>query len=169
MNEAQFKSCIMPLHRYLFAYALSILSDESDAADCIQETMTKLWENRSRLEQLDNVEAYATVTVRNIAVSTLSRRRRRFDRFSDPPPDLADSNPDPVEAFENKEDIRTVSKMLSQLPENQRKVVIMSAVSGLSNSEIKKATGLSDDNVRVLLSRGRKKLRQLFSNFTKDG
>lgn len=131
--------------------------------------MTKLWENRSRLEQLDNVEAYATVTVRNIAVSTLSRRRRRYDRFSDPPPDLADSNPNPVESFENREDIRAVSKMLSRLPENQRKVVVMSAVSGLSNSEIKKATGLSDDNVRVLLSRGRKKLRQLFSNFTKDG
>ncbi len=39
----------------------------------------------------------------------------------------------------------------------------MSAVGGLTNSEIKDATGLTDDNVRVLLSRGRKKLRQLFS------
>lgn len=159
----------MPLHKYLFAYALSILSDESDAADCIQEALTKLWENRSRLEQLENVEAYATVTVRNIAVSTLSRRRRRYDRFSEPPPDMVDSNPGPAEVFENREEVKAVSRMLSQLPENQRKVVVMSAVSGLSNNEIKKATGLSDDNVRVLLSRGRKKLRQLFSNFTKDG
>lgn len=169
MNEAQFRSCIMPLHKYLFAYALSILSDESDAADCIQEALTKLWENRHKLEKLDNIKAYATVTVRNIAISTLSRQRRRYDRFSDPPPDMADFSPGPAESLENREQLHVVSKMLSQLPENQRKIMVMSAVSGLSNNEIKQATGLSDDNVRVLLSRGRKKLRQLFSNIIKDG
>ncbi|MDE6768460.1 MAG: RNA polymerase subunit sigma-70, partial [Muribaculaceae bacterium] len=48
-------------------------------------------------------------------------------------------------------------------------VVMLSAVSGLSNNEIQEVTGLSDDNVRVLLSRGRKKLKQLFANFLKDG
>jgi len=57
--------------------------------------------------------------------------------------------------------------MIDMLPENQRRVVMLSGIAGLSNSEIKKATGLSDDNVRVLLSRGRKKLRELFSRVNK--
>lgn len=55
-----------------------------------------------------------------------------------------------------------MAELLKRLPENQRTVVVMSAVTGLSNSEISQATGLSAENVRVLLSRGRKKLRELF-------
>ena len=169
MNEAQFRIRIMPLHKRLFAYALSILGDESDAADCMQETMTKLWEHRSKIEKIDNIEAYALTTVRNLAVNAISRRRRLHDRFSEPPPDLTDLTPNPVETMENRENLRAVSAMLHTLPENQRKVVVLSAVSGLSNNEIREVTGLSDDNVRVLLSRGRKKLKQLFANFLKDG
>lgn len=165
MNEAQFKIRIIPLHKRLFAYALSILRDESDAADCMQETMTKLWEHRSKIENVDNIEAYALTTVRNVAINFLSRNRRKLDRFSEPPPDLSDSVPGPAETMEQRENLKVISAMLHTLPDNQRKVLIMSAVTGLSNTEIRQATGLSDDNVRVLLSRGRKKLKQLFSNF----
>lgn len=163
MNEKQFKGYIMPLHKTLFAYALAILHDESDAADCLQDAFTKLWENRSRLEEVDNIAAYATVTVRHMALSMASRSRHSVSSFGDDPPDIADSSPSPDEEAEGKDNLAAVTKCLKALPENQRKVVMMSAVTGLSNSEISSATGLSDDNVRVLLSRGRKKIRQLFS------
>jgi len=167
MNEKQFKGCIMPLHKTLYTYALAILRDESDAADCLQDAFTKLWENRQRLEKVDNVAAYATVTVRHIALSMVSRKRRPVTVFGDDPPDVADTSPSPVAAIEGKDNLQTVAELLRILPDNQRKVVMMSAVTGLSNSEISSATGLSDDNVRVLLSRGRKKIRQLFSLHTK--
>jgi len=152
MNEKRFKSCVMPLHKTLYAYSFAILGDENDAADCLQEAMTKLWENRRRLDEISNLEAYATVTVKHIALSMASRRQRLASAFGDDLPDIVDSAPTPDALTEGRE-----------LPENQRKVVVMSAVGGLTNSEIKDATGLTDDNVRVLLSRGRKKLRQLFS------
>lgn len=167
MNEKQFKGYIMPLHKTLYAYALAILRDESDAADCLQDAFTKLWENRKRLEEVDNVAAYATVTVRHIALSMVSRTKRPITAFGDDPPDVADPAPTPAAAIEGKDNLQTVADLLMRLPENQRKVVMMSAVTGLSNSEISSATGLSDDNVRVLLSRGRKRIRQLFSLHTK--
>jgi RNA polymerase sigma factor, sigma-70 family len=167
MNEKQFKGYIMPLHKTLYAYALAILRDESDAADCLQDAFTKLWENRKRLEEVDNVAAYATVTVRHIALSMASRTKRPVTVFGDDPPDVADPSPTPAAAIEGKDNLQTVAELLAKLPENQRKVVMMSAVTGLSNSEISSATGLSDDNVRVLLSRGRKRIRQLFSLHTK--
>ena len=163
MNESQFKSCIMPLHKSLFAYALAILHEESDAADCLQDALTKLWENRSRLKEVDNPAAYATVTVKHLAISMAARKQALTDLYGDSPPVVADSGPTPAQAFENREDLACVRDLLGQLPDNQRRVVTLSAVAGLSNSEIREATGLSDDNVRVLLSRGRKKLKQLFS------
>ncbi len=153
----------MPLHKSLFAYALAILHEESDAADCLQDALTKLWENRSRLKEVDNPAAYATVTVKHLAISMAARKQALTDPYGDSPPVVADSGPTPAQAFENREDLACVRDLLGQLPDNQRRVVTLSAVAGLSNSEIREATGLSDDNVRVLLSRGRKKLKQLFS------
>jgi RNA polymerase sigma-70 factor (ECF subfamily) len=167
MDEKRFKSCIMPLHKTLYAYALSILQDESDAADCMQDAFTRLWENRNRLEEISNVAAYATVTVRNIALSMASKPHRRMTVFGDDPPDIPDTGRNPGEKTEERENIQELRRMIDMLPENQRRVVMLSGIAGLSNSEIKKATGLSDDNVRVLLSRGRKKLRELFSRVNK--
>ena len=163
MNETRFKNCVMPLHKTLYAYALTILKDESDAQDCIQEAFTRLWENRHRLENIDNVSAYATVTVKNIALPMVSRSRNSFSPFGDDPPDIADSGASPAIITEDRDNVRQVAKLLRDLPDNQRRVITLSTMAGFSTAEIKEATGLSEDNVRVLLSRGRKKLRDLFS------
>lgn len=163
MNETRFKNCILPLHKTLYAYALSILRDESDAEDCLQEAMSRLWENRARLKKVENVAAYATVTVKNIAISMANRSRNTVAFFGDDPPEIPDYTPDPAKHTEDKDNIRNMTELLKNLPENQRRVISLSGVSGLSNSEIKEVTGFSDENIRVLLSRGRKKLRELFS------
>lgn len=164
MNESRFKDCVMPLHKLLYAYALTILHDESDAEDCIQEAMTRLWENRDRLDKVDNVSAYATVTVRNIALTMSSKARYAVTTFGDDPPDLSDSSPSPAKIVEGKDDIRKMNLLIRGLPVNQRKVLTLSSIAGLSTAEIHQATGLSEDNVRVLISRARKKLRTLFYN-----
>jgi len=163
MNDIRFKNCVMPLHKTLYAYALTILRDESDAQDCIQDAFTRLWENRDRLGKIDNIGAYAMVTVKNIALTMLSRSRNAFSPYGDDPPDIPDSGASPANITEARDDVRQMARLLRELPDNQRKVITLSTMAGLSTSEIKEATGLSEDNVRVLLSRGRKKLRDLFS------
>lgn len=158
----------MPLHKQLFAYALSLLKNESDASDCLQEALTRLWEKRGQLDKVDNPEAYATVTVRNVAITFLARRRRMTDNQPESPPDASDLDPDPLERIFLKEKLEVVNKIIKTLPDNQRKVVMLSSLSGLSNNEIKQVTGLSDDNVRVILSRGRRKIKELLGKFFKE-
>lgn len=155
----------MPLHKTLYAYALTILKDESEAADCLQEAFTKLWEHRHRLDEIGNHAAYAAAIVRNTAVTMAGRQSRRASSYGSELPEVEDISASPGVSVEAKENAATIGKLLAMLPDNQRRVVMMSAINGLSNSEIHEATGLSDDNVRVLLSRGRKKLRDLFSKY----
>lgn len=102
MNESRFKNCVMPLHKTLYAYALTILRNESDAEDCIQEAFTRLWENRGRLSEIENVAGYATVTVKNIALSMVSRSRPAFDAIDGSIPDIADSAPTPSSLTEHE-------------------------------------------------------------------
>lgn len=168
MDESGFRQCIMPLHKTLFAYAFSILHDENDAADCVQEALTKLWLGRDRLENIGNVAAYASRTVRNLALNMASRSPSCVSPFGDSPPEIPDSSLSPAANTRRMETMGEISSLLALLPDSQRRVVVLSSVSGLSNSEIQQATGFSEENVRVLLSRGRKKLRELFSKLNNN-
>ncbi|MBD5299218.1 MAG: sigma-70 family RNA polymerase sigma factor [Bacteroides sp.] len=161
MDETRFRNCVLPLHRRLFAYALVILGDEDEAADCIQEAFTRLWEARDRLDDVGDLFGYAKVAVRNTALSMLTQRQRLQGEATDN--DRPDPTPGPEEMIESDEQLRRIASGIRQLPDNQRRVISMSAFAGLSNPEIQQATGLSPENVRVLLSRARKSLRRLIA------
>lgn len=160
MTEEEILRSVMPFKATLFAHALSILKNQSKAADCLQEVYCRLWEHRQRLDGLDNPKAYCITAVRRQAVDVLRRRRESIE--GDPPPDTDSCSPNPHQLLEQRDDLRQLNLLLQSLPPRQREVVEMSGISGLSNTEIEEATGLTGDNVRVLLSRGRKKLRELF-------
>ncbi|MDE5888292.1 MAG: sigma-70 family RNA polymerase sigma factor [Muribaculaceae bacterium] len=159
MTETEFRNSIMPLYKQMYACAFVILRDENDAADCLQDSFTKLWENRQRLKQLDNPVGYAITTVRNTALNMVSRKVIAADSFSEYIPEIPDDTSSPSLKIEKEEAERKISNIFSLLPEQQKKVMELSSIGGLSNTEISKATGFSDENVRVLLSRARKKIK----------
>ncbi|MDE6444633.1 MAG: sigma-70 family RNA polymerase sigma factor [Muribaculaceae bacterium] len=163
MTETEFKTIIMPLHKKLYACAFAILRNESDAADCLQDSFTRLWENRERLPLMDNIPGYAAVTVRNMALNMVSRRPKTAEPIDKDLLDLPDSSLSPAASVEQKDSMKAIGDMLGQLSPGQRRVMELSSLAGLSNSEISEATGLSDENVRVIISRARRKLKSLFS------
>lgn len=154
----------MPLHKKLYAVAFAILKNESDAADCIQDAFTRLWEHRARLAEFENVAGYASVCVRNIAINMTSRKPPGSENSLADIPEIRDSSPSPTEGMESKDSLRIINSMFASLSPQQRQVMELSSIAELSNSEISQATGLSDENVRVILSRARKKLKSLFSS-----
>lgn len=162
MKEKEFTSLVMPLQRQMYALCLSILRDEEDASDCLQEVCTRLWEHRSRLKAMGNPGGYCMVTARRTAIDILRRRASRPLAEGEGPGDFTDTSPTPADTTEARDDLERLTGLMKSLPPKQRQIVELSGVSGLSNQEIEKATGLSGDNVRVMLSRGRKKLRELF-------
>jgi RNA polymerase sigma-70 factor (ECF subfamily) len=54
---------------------------------------------------------------------------------------------------------------LVTLPERQRQVVVLRDLEGLSTPEVAQVLGLAEGNVRVLLHRGRMRLRQLLEEY----
>ncbi len=164
MKEETFLSLIMPLQRQMYALCLTILKDEADAADCLQEVSTRLWENRRRLAECENQAGYCITAVRRVAIDMMRQRLR--ESHEDPPLNYQDpeSSPTPAKLAECRDDVDHLSRLMDQLPPRQREVVEMSGMAGMSNREIEEATGLSGENVRVMLSRGRKRLKELFFN-----
>jgi RNA polymerase sigma-70 factor (ECF subfamily) len=57
-----------------------------------------------------------------------------------------------------------VEQLLPELPDAQRDVVVLRDVEGLDAAEVATVLGITDGNQRVLLHRGRAKLRRLLSH-----
>ena len=163
MNEEDFKAMVMPGCRAAYAWASRIVGVDN-ASDIVQESLRRLWERRRELSSMDNVTGYIMMIVRNMAVDLMKERENLvgFDTLSSA--QLASKE---APALERSEDAKLLQKMLRMLPDSQREVVKMSLLAAMSNSEIAEVTGLSYELVRQNLSRGRKKLRELYKAATK--
>jgi len=61
-----------------------------------------------------------------------------------------------------------VMVMIEHLPPQQKTILEMRCIKDLSIEEIEKATGLTNINVRTLLSRARKKMREMCEEALKE-
>lgn len=147
----------MPMRDQMYRTAFLLLRQEEDAADIVQETFVRLWENRQELAGVANVKAYCLMAVRNRSL-TLIKSRRVTEELSDM---SGDSGMDSSQAVEYRETSLRVEAAINSLPENQRQAIRLSSFEQCSNEEIAVLMGITNVNVRALLSRGRKRLREL--------
>jgi RNA polymerase sigma-70 factor (ECF subfamily) len=80
--------------------------------------------------------------------------------FANPPEPWAERAEDRVVA---EQLARRVEELLPELPDAQREVVVLRDVNGLDPAEVATVLGISDGNQRVLLHRGRTRLRHLLA------
>jgi RNA polymerase sigma-70 factor (ECF subfamily) len=63
---------------------------------------------------------------------------------------------------------RVVESAIEALPENQRAVITLRDIEGLSSEEACNVLGLSETNQRVLLHRARAKVRAAFERYLEE-
>lgn len=66
MTEEWFENNVFNMSDKLYRFANSILSNEEDARDAVQNILMMLWQKGSMLNELDNLEAFA---IRSVAMS----------------------------------------------------------------------------------------------------
>lgn len=143
----------------MYGTAVVILGDRDEASDTVQEAFARLWERRDEIENPHNPEGYCQTVVKRMCIDRLRRRRHQEVSIDEVVEPGAESVLPRLEAGDS---LRRVDALLGRLPEQQGRVIRMSALSGMDNAEIADATGLTQVNVRALLSRGRKMLKKMF-------
>lgn len=159
MDAEEFKQRFLPLHTQLYRTAFRLMGNAMDAEDMVQEAYLKLWERRDDLGHVANMEAYCTSLIRHICIDAFRRKRPEEDS---PPPEefpLTD-NEDAATALERQDEAKQLTSLINRLPEGQRTVMTLHDVEGCSYEEIEEATGFTAVNIRVMLSRARKKIRE---------
>ncbi len=168
MDAEEFKQRFLPLHTQLYRTAFRLMGNAMDAEDMVQEAYLKLWERRDDLGHVANMEAYCTSLIRHICIDAFRRKRPEEDS---PPPEefpLTD-NEDAATALERQDEAEQLTSLINRLPEGQRTVMTLHDVEGCSYEEIEEATGFTAVNIRVMLSRARKKIREQFERIRNYG
>lgn len=159
MTEKEFNHTVLPLATSVYSYAEQMTGNADDAADITQEVMIKLWDDRRSVKQVNNLKAWALKITRNLCLDWLKKKRPVYDneqviRHGGYDIDL-------LQRIEQQDTAKAVRQIIDTLPDNQREVLILREIEELEFDEIAEITGLGLNNIRVLLSRGRSKVKEI--------
>jgi len=163
MDAEHFKKEFLPYHKKLYGVAYRLLEDVSDAEDVVQEAYLKLWEKREGLTVISNPEAFSVTLVKNMCFDLLRTNKYLLSKQAVELTTVQDFSP--PDNMELKDEVNQVKKIITNLPSKQQQVINLRDVKGCSFEEIEQVTGLNAANVRVLLSRARKKIRDEFNKW----
>jgi len=151
---------------YRFAYR--IFRDRHIAEDVSQEFFFKLFRNASRYEPAGKFKTYFYKVLNNLCLDTLRRMNRKslpdFQSFENPVLDGMPERDDrgaPDAHARTREERRLVREAIAKLPEAQRRVIVLRELEELKYREIAEVLGLSLNEVKVLIHRGRKSLLKI--------
>ena len=167
MSPEEFKSAFLPLGPLLYRLAFRMLGTEEDARDAVQELYVKLCREGDRALRSSNPQGYCVRMMQNVCADFLRRGGRNVLRMA---ADVTEVRGGPaVEAadapVEGREEAAMVRKALAALPRKLREVVVLRDLEQMEMSEIEAMTGMSQVNIRVTLSRGRKMLKEKIAKF----
>ncbi|MFE8600361.1 RNA polymerase sigma factor [Archangium violaceum] len=179
-DEAAFARLVDTYHFRLLRLALPLVGSRSVAEETVQDTWLAIldglagFEGRCSLKTwmfhilLNRARSRAAKEGRSLPFSALgpaeegpveeSERFTAAGMWAVPPSPWGVESPEALVL--RGEAMECIEEVLAQLPANQRAVVTLRDVEGLEAEEVRELLQLSESNQRVLLHRGRAKLRR---------
>lgn len=151
------KTDILPLKNTLYRLALRITQNSQEAEDVVQDVIIKLWNMRERLDEVENLEAFALKMTRNLS---LDRERMRINQTEDiEGKEFSLAAPSIELQLEQQEKIDIIRRIMEQLPEKLRTAMHLRDFEGLSYQEIAQTMGITEDQVKVCIFRARQAVK----------
>ena len=147
----------------LFRKALYVTGSIEDAQDIVQDVMITLWNKRTEWSEVKNMEVYAMVLTKNQALDKLKNKNRSHDSLDERNAlFLPSENNCPLEHVIKNDEMKLMWKIIDQLSENQKKLVILREIQEQTYLEIAEIMQLSEAQVKINLYRARQKMRELY-------
>lgn len=135
----------------IFRFSYYFLKETEACREVVAETFVSIWQSRLKLKDIENIETYLFVTVRNEATRYLSRSSKsRFVSLEDTTLQLtARENESPEDKLLMEEMERILNRVIDELPEKCRLIFLLARQEGLKPKEIAERLSINESTVRV--------------------
>lgn len=169
-DEVAFRVIMQRHNRRLYRCARSIVRDDSEAEDIVQEAYVNAFNNLASFRGTSSLATWLTRITLNEALARVRRRRptvelaaldsveRDNGRIIAFP--LLTANPDPEKTAAQREIRRLIERAIDDLPEPFRVVFVMREIEDMSVEEAAGFLGLRQATVKTRLYRARRLLRK---------
>lgn len=144
----------------LFATAKGIVQSDEDALDVLQDAFFRLWRRQDKIGDEASAEGLCVTAVRTVAIDTERRRSARGERVDIEATSGLQAQSTPTTDAELFGEIKAIID--SALPPRQRDVLYMRDYRGMEMEDIALRMDISEANVRVMLSRARNTVREIY-------
>ncbi len=149
-------------NRRLFRVARSILRDDADAEDAVQDGYIRAYQGIAEFRGQASLATWLTRIIVNQALEHRRRKGRLQEEAADPDAmaDITDETETPESLVMRSQLTHLIETSIDRLPEAWRTVFILRAVEGLSVAETAAALDISEANTKVRFLRARVSLRE---------
>lgn len=164
-NVNDFEKLVTAYEKNVYNIALRMVGDPDDAADMTQETFIKAYRALSGFRGDSKFSSWLYRIASNVCLDFLRSRSRHpqvslstVDEDGQAPVELPDMRQNPEEQLMKKLGMEAVRRGLEQLPEQQRQILVLRELGGLSYAELAQTLGLEEGTVKSRIFRARKRL-----------
>lgn len=184
LEAVDFEAIVARYHGKIFQLVFRYTGDYEDSCDLTQDTFVRAY--RAWNEFRGDAQIYTWLY--RIAINLChnhqkkTQRKRDVERISLDAPmffdegcdgyeglAVADEGPLPLQILESDELRRHLQRVLGELPENYRTVIVLRDIEGLSYDEIARVTDSTLEAIKSRLFRARASVRRLMEPYIKEG
>lgn len=158
-NEKAFDALFVEYYPKVLQFVMRFCREKSEAENIVQELFMELWIKRERFIKIENLDNYLFISARNSAIHCVKQSLVYCDDKLACDIQGNDVTGEMKLCYNELYDF--IMSEIGSMPEQRRRVFVMSRVDGLNNSEIAQRLGISKRTVETHISAALAHLRKL--------
>ena len=167
-DEKALEALFREINKSLFYYALYLTEDYATSEEIVQDVFVKIWQDRHRIVIKGSLKSYLYKSIRNHAINILIHKKTKKFSVNRIMPgniwevmqEILDAEDHIVEKIEAGETEKKIRAIIDGLPEQCRRVFILSRFEDKSNTEIAIQLKISANTVKTHIYRALELIRK---------
>lgn len=161
-DQSAFRNLFFHLYDFLLTCARAILKNKEAAEEVVLDTFVNLWRNRERLHEVNNVQVYMYVSVKNLSLKSAARENRRRETSWEDimREDEAAGTSSPEELLISNETVGQIERAIESLPPKCKVIFKMVREDGLKYKEIAQILDISVKTIDAQMAIATKKITE---------
>ncbi len=159
-NERSLAELYGLFSKRLLHFARVITRSNETAEEVVEDVFVKLWSNRAKIREIDNLTVYLYVAVKNRSLNAVSQKAKELVKapFEDLDIEIGDLATDPYNQLVTAELLKKMQQAVECLPPRCKMIFKLVREDGLKHKEVAEILNLSLYTVEVQMAIAIKKI-----------